>query len=294
MNRDLSVGLPVRGLAARYAEAALYHNYNDIDVYIEDTAEGYRKLYAIVLARLFSADGIALDRVFPLGSRGQVLKAARKDDGCGRKSLFIVDGDLYLLGGEYEDIPESVFVLPRYCIENFLIDSSAILRVLYEDAPEMDMDELKIKCDFEGWFSSSRENLKELFVWFAVSHSLAAGIQTVSMRYQAICKNGDGDVDSLKVRLVVDEISRDLSVRFGQEAVSSALESVRQKVDESSCFITNYVSAKDFVLPLLLIRGRAVSGSKAANLNLKVRVARVCSLHGLDPIVERVRRLAAA
>ncbi|MBH8765645.1 hypothetical protein I5J57_24485 [Pseudomonas aeruginosa] len=90
-----------RSPAARVAMAAFFTQYNDLDVYIEDTAEGYTKIFANVLSRAMSAN-ISLDRVFPLGERRRVIDAARREleSNVERRAVYIVDGDLYLMCGE--------------------------------------------------------------------------------------------------------------------------------------------------------------------------------------------------
>lgn len=38
-----------RRLAAKSASSLFYEEYNDVDIYIEDTAEGYRKIFKELL-----------------------------------------------------------------------------------------------------------------------------------------------------------------------------------------------------------------------------------------------------
>lgn len=292
MDESLRNVLPVRGLAARYAEAALHKNYNDVDVYVEDTAEGYRKLYSIILSRLVTGNGVALDRVFPLGTRADVIRAAIEAGASDSEALFIVDGDLYLLTGEFDTLPEAVAVLPRYCIENFIADPAAMIDVLYEDDPELGFDEIAGRAGYEGWYAESLEQFRSLFILFGVCHYLRSGIQTVSLGYRSICGGKNGDVDPEKVAEIVDNITVRLNEMFGADRVEAAKRIVEGNVDLEKCFLTNYVSAKDYVLPLLLMRSRGAAFTRSSNINFKTRLARKCGLQGLEAIGDRIRVIA--
>lgn len=287
-------GLPVRGIAARFAEAVFHRDYNDVDVYVEDTAEGYRKIFSNLLGRSFGGGGLALERVFPLGGRSEVVAAAREDAGQpGSKSIFIVDGDLYLLAGEMDVLPANVMVLPSYCIENLLADKYAIYRLMFEEASEMSFSQIESDFGYSGWYEASIGPLTELFLWFAVSHKLGSGIPTVSRSHGSICLNGRGDVDPGKSAAIVSEIRQDLLARYGDSAVQDCLQLVNRSVDRSACFMSRYVSAKDFTLPLLICRMRTVTKSKATSTSIKIRLSLICSVDSLAPIAQRAIDLSS-
>ncbi|NIJ67652.1 DUF4435 domain-containing protein [Xanthomonas sp. 60] len=286
-------GFPTRNVAARYAEAIFHRNYNDVDVYIEDTADGYRKIFSTMLGRALSDQRVSIDRVFPLGGRSEVIAAANKEASAGSAdSIFIVDGDLYLLTGE-EPPPDNVCVLPVYCIENFLIDEPAILQIMFEESPELSLEEIQDLYGYVNWRNESTSGLALLFHWFAVSHLLQSGLPTVSRAYKSVCKNQAGDVDYDKVNSIAYEIEGALRQRFGDTIVDEAWAKISSSVETRICFISKYVSAKDFTLPLLICRMRNVTGSKSSNLNIKVRLSGLCSVDGLRAISDRVRSIQA-
>lgn len=295
--KDMSTyeyGFPVRNVAARYAEAIFHRNYNDVDVYIEDTADGYKKMFSIMLGRALSDQRISIDRVFPLGGRSEVIAAANEEASVGSAdSIFIVDGDLYLLAGEVEPPPDNVCVLPTYCIENLLVDESAILQIMFEESPDLSLEKIQELYDYVNWREQSTSGLNLLFHWFAVSHHLQSGLPTVSRAHKSVCKNQAGDVDDDKVNLIAVEIEGALRERFGDSVVDEAWAKISSAVDTRICFISKYVSAKDFTLPLLICRMRNVTGSKASNLNLKLRLSGLCSVDGLEEISSRVRLIQA-
>jgi hypothetical protein len=102
-----------RSEAARFAASVFFEDFNDVDVYVEDTAEGFSKIYGILLGRLL-ADRLTISRVFPLGGRTSVIAAAQREYTSQRKSVFIIDGDLYLLCGEREALPLNVIKIDLY------------------------------------------------------------------------------------------------------------------------------------------------------------------------------------
>ncbi|HBO3578061.1 TPA: DUF4435 domain-containing protein [Pseudomonas aeruginosa] len=267
---------------AKYAASVFYEGYNDFDVYIEDTAEGYPKIFSFMLSRLLPAT-VSIERVFPLGDRGRVVSAAQREaaGGGSRSSAYIIDGDLYLLSGETAEIPSNVIVLPRYCIENFLIDENAFLQIMNEESAGLDLAALKNAFDFDGWVERSGPHLRDLFETFAVSHRLQSGIPTTSRGHSAICQGNSGEVDAAKVADIVQSISNQLNQNYGAQQVADIYEHVRQRINYDTCFLRTYVSGKDFLLPLLMVRMKRITSSKTANLFIKIRMARWCSL---DPL----------
>lgn len=281
-----------RGSAARYASSVFFEHFNDFDVYIEDTAEGYNKLYAIILGRVLSSQ-VSIARVFPLGERAKVIEAANKalKIEVKRKSVFIVDGDLFLLGGERQILPENAIRLPRYCIENFLADANSFHELLDEECPHLERKFLEEKFDFTGWRDSSIEPLRRLFTSFAVSHMLNTGAKTVSMGINSICLNSMGEVCLGKAEKIAYEIDKYTAEKCGDEVVNQSLKVVNENLDSNCCFITTYVSGKDFILPLLFARFRTISKSKTPNILLKQRLARKCDVEAFRPVVTQLERI---
>ncbi|WP_167761376.1 DUF4435 domain-containing protein [Duganella callida] len=291
----MSAELFSRGDAARAALSVFYETFNDLDVYIEDTAEGYDKIFARLLSR--ALDGkIAIDRVFPLGERGIVIDAARANVGqtSTRVSVYIVDGDLYLLAGEKVALPNNLIVLPRYCIENFLFDKESLLQILDEADAINDIGTLEQALDYEGWIGALSVALRPLFCIFAVSHSLSSGIKTVKNGSRSVCKDAFGNIDQAKVAGLFNQIHTELSALHGVVVVESLLKKVENRVMASECFATKYVSGKDFVLPLLFLRLRSISKSKASHINFKIRLANKCNTDSFSHVASKIKFAMAA
>lgn len=274
-----------RGTAAKYASPVFFQNYNDFDVYVEDTAIGYTKIYANLLARA-AEEHITLDRVFPLGPRDQVIAAAEVASHTknSRKSVFIIDGDLYLLMGENKKLPINAICLPRYCIENFLFDEETIISIIDEETHHLTETQIREQLDYNGWLTRSREPLKKLFIAYAISQKLSAGIKTVSCGYSGICLDSDGEIDVIKVESNLVDIKNSVVNKFGLMHYSSIEQEIVSNIKNDLCFLTTYVSAKDFSLPLLILRLKKISATKASNLNLKLRLSKKCDISPLKPV----------
>ncbi|MDH0133548.1 DUF4435 domain-containing protein [Pseudomonas asiatica] len=279
-----------RSKAAKYAASVFYETFNDFDIYTEDTAKGYPKIIASFLSTALGST-VALDRVFPLGQRGDVIKAAKTRPQKGRRAAYIVDGDLYLLAGEREEIPDNVIVLPRYCIENFMLDEEAILDLMDEEHISKSRDSMQEGLDFTGWLTRSTASLKELFKYFAAAHHLKSGIPTVSRGYDSVYSGRNGEIDELKCKRVIDEIRTHLIEENGECKVRDALQYIEDKIDPDQCFITTYVSAKDFSLPLLILKFKTVCPTKTPHVNLKLRIAQKSSGTPFKEVATNLRRI---
>lgn len=276
-----------RSNAARQSISVFYEKFNDIDIFVEDTAIGYEKLFATLLSRA-AASTLSIDRVFPIGARRKVIQAAKDAlarEGA-RKAAYLVDGDLYLLTGEFEDLPPNVVVMPRYCIENFIWDEESLLDILDEEDCKLSAAELKQKMDYKGWWERTVVALQPLFIIFAAAHGLKSGIATVSRGMKSICLDSTGEVDVAKSSALSNEIHQQLTTQFGEEAVEKEVERIKGNIQNDKCFLSTYVSGKDFLLPLLFLRMRTITSTRSSALNLKMRL---CRKTNPSPLAEVIR-----
>src|SRR5579883_2328839 len=140
-----------RLVSSKSARAILLEDYNDLDVYVEDTSDGYRKIYKELLNKVFDGQ-LTIQHILPIGDRNQVIQECYKNQiPNGRKKIFIVDGDLYLLNNTNIINLNGLYVLPRYCIENYLLDETAIVEVYYEEDPSLEKNQIEVGLDFKNW-----------------------------------------------------------------------------------------------------------------------------------------------
>lgn len=278
-----------RSSAAKYATSVFFQKYNDIDVYVEDTAVGYQKIYANLLCRAIG-NFISIERVFPLGARTQVTAAAQHflENTGSRKSVFIVDGDLFLLMGEPEALPQNVITLPRYCIENFLYDEESLVSIIDEETHAYTEQQIREKLDYKNWLEKLQIPLRNLFIDYAIAQTLGVGLKTVSLGYQNFCLNKFGEISTSKIQEFVDDLRKSIKALHGDEVYECTKAKIEINVKNNCCFVSTYVSAKDISLSLLLVRIRQISETKASNLNLKLRLSKKCDISPLKGVSEKI------
>lgn len=271
-----------RNLKAKVAKATFFDDYNEIDIFIEDTAKGYKKLFAKILQRVLGQN-FKVENVFPLGGRTGVLRACRDDQGArDRARIYIIDGDLYLLAGENEDTNlNGLFVLPRYCIENHLICKMSLLSIMEEEDPDKSLETLESLFDYDAWLNAVKSNLVDLFVEYGVAKRIAPTVQTVAYGYKGLVSSNTGEVDPIKVTSRIADVRQAIIAIAGQELYDTTKAEISSLVSHDEDSLLSVVSGKDILMPLLMMRCKRLVSLTAPNLSLKLRIANVCNLESM-------------
>lgn len=278
-----------RNLKARVAKATFYDEYNEIDIFIEDTAHGYKKLFLKLVQRVLGPD-YKVENVFPLGGRLEVLESCRHDQAPrDRARLFIVDGDLYLLCGESECTNlRGLYVLPRYCIENHLICSESILSILEQEDAEKTYEVLEQHFDYSGWVSINKDKLIDLYLEYAIAKKIAPSLQTVAFGYSKLISSNSGEIDQTKVENRISTLRSDIIEISGEELYETTRSQISSLIDYNEDSLLRFISGKDMLMPLLMMRSKRLVNFKAPNLSIKMRIADVCNLESLSSMPEHV------
>jgi len=272
-----------RSPKAKRNKASFYHEYNSIDIFIEDTAVGYKKLFTKLLSRILSSSHIVSD-VFPLGGRIEVISACEADQlRRNRARLYIIDGDLYLLTGENLNL-KGLYVLPRYCIENHLLCISALLSIMEEEDPERDLIALEGLLDFTGWVDSVKNDLLSLFIEYGVAKSIAPHLQTVKYGYKNLISGNSGDVDRDKVNTRIHTLRQQIIDHAGQNKYDAERERIGAMVTFDYDSFIKYISAKDILMPLLMMRIKKHVKITSPNLTLKHRISNICDIDSFGDV----------
>lgn len=278
--------IPERSEVAKSAKSVLFEEFNDIDIYIEDTAQGYAKLYAEIFSRLFKGE-YKVSNVFPLGGRRAVIEDCEKWQGnFSRPSLYVVDGDMHIFVGDAEKCLDGLFVLPMYCIENILVDENAITEVLNEEEATKLRDQVRGEFNFSGWLAVNAPLLAELFAEYAVCFEFCPEVQTISFPVTSLVSSNKGELDRVKVDLRIKELRSEVVEKIGESRYIESRQKYYKQLIQCSDSILKYVSGKDYLLPLLLTRSRSIVKTKVPNLNFKIRLAMKCDIEKLLPCKE--------
>ncbi|WJG20950.1 DUF4435 domain-containing protein [Vibrio furnissii] len=278
-----------RNLKAKVAKASFFDDYNEIDIFIEDTAKGYKKLFNKIIQRILGGK-FKIENVFPLGGRREVLTACQSDQNSrNRARLYIIDGDLYILSGEVDDTKlNGLYVLPRYCIENHLICKMSLLSIMEEEDVDNSLETLEQLFDYDAWVDAVKSNLVDLFVEYGVAKRIAPSVQTVAFGYSGLVSSNTGEVDPIKVARRIDDVRQQTITIAGQELYDETKIEISALVDHSEESLLSIVSGKDILMPLLLMRCKRLVNIKAPNLSLKLRIANVCDLESMRELPEYI------
>lgn len=280
--------IPERSNAGLSAKSVFFEEYNDIDIYIEDTAHGYVKLFTEIFSRLFEGE-YKISNVFPLGGRQAVIDECTRWQGIfTRPSLYIVDGDMYLLTGKNHPELDGLYALPMYCIENMLIDENALIEILNEEDAVKLKDQIQSDFDFESWMEHNLPSLKKLYTEYAVCFDLCPDIQTVSYPISSLVSSNRGELDEVKVSNRVSTLKAEVIDRAGATAYYERYEMFSSKINDSVDSISKYISGKDCLIPLMLTRSRLIVNTKISNLNFKLRLAMKCDIEPLAQCKSKV------
>lgn len=281
-----------RNLKAKVAKPIFFDEYNEIDVYIEDTAVGYKKLFTKIVQRVLEPH-YKVDSVFPLGGRTEVIAACKTDQGKkNRARIYIVDGDLYLLSGETEDLNlRGLYVLPRYCIENHLLCDLSLLSIMDEEDPTRSFDVLAGLLDFDGWVDANKNHLVELFIEYGVAKKIAPTVQTVAFGYRGLVSSNDGLVDPVKVDMRIKDVKEQVIKISGQDLYDKTRQEISQNISFDKNHLLSLVSGKDLLMPLLLMRCKSIVDLKLKSIALKFRIANVCNLESVESLPTHINTL---
>ncbi len=248
----------------------------------------------LLIARSLLPVGTKLDSVNMLGGRNAVTEACALDQkNTGRKKLYIIDGNLDFL------LSRRIPRLKYFCrikannVENLLLSEEALVATGLEHAPTVNEHTLREKLNYDRVVQGLSEVLKPLFVAYAVVHKLRPSIQTIGYSvFKLTRKVGSSQIiDKLKVGMRGFKLYLCAARQVGLEALREARAEIRQKADQLS--LSQIVSGKDYLLPLILLHFRSVCGYPRGDENFKVALAR--SFHPLsDPNFQRrMKKLTA-
>lgn len=278
--------IPERTAEANAAKSVFFEDVNDIDIYIEDTAFGYEKLYTILFSRIFR-DTYKVNQVFALGGRKAVIEQHNAHD-SERPSLYVIDGDLFLLTGDNVHNTKGLYKLPYYCIENILCDFSSLLTIMDEEEPIRNLDSLHASFGYLDWVENNEDKLFSLFVEYATSMLLNPQEQTVAYKVSDLVSCSRGEIDNAKLQTRISQLRELTTLKSSEEQYKEARGKILQNFTEARAEKLSVISGKDYLFPLLKMRAKSVVKTKISDLNFKMRLARTCNI---EPIADAINHV---
>jgi hypothetical protein len=269
--------IPERSDISKSAKSVFFEEVNDVDIYVEDSAAGYAKLFSIIFSRVFESK-YRVNKVFPIGDRNSVISQHSNHCRTGRPSVYVIDGDLFVLAGEDVENKPGLFKLPMYCIENLLCDCEAIIDIFEEEDSEKTREEIYRLFNYEEWVSRNCELLFQLFVEYSISFKLDLEIETISYPVRNFVASPRGDLSSQKILDRIGLIKEAAIEKIGMEAYSNIRENILSKFRGWEKERLYLASGKDYLFPLLKMRAKSIVKTKIPDINLKQRIAKKCDV----------------
>ena len=254
---------------------------NDIEIYTEDENKD-REFYRILFQRLLEHTNITINDITPLGCRNNVIERCKHEPINGRKKIFLVDGDIFIIYKNNTDKLENLFILDSYCIENFIIDEHSCSQFAYNLIGTLPVEEIKRKLQYDEWIDNLASPLINLFIHFSILHEVN-GKFTLYNANKFITKGTlDFDLVNKEIAVVKTAILDTIS-EVDYQKLLTIRENSWSKTPENFLRI---VSGKDYLLPLVQLKVQEIRKLKGLFTNeaIKSLLAQFCKLDRLEPL----------
>ena len=259
-----------------------FDDFNDVHFFVEDADQ--ENLYEIVIGRMFP--DITIARIFPLGGKSAVLLHSQEPNTrvSAPRSVYLLDKDFDDLLGKIVH-RENLFYLDRYCIENYLIDVTAIVEVVVETHPKLKRADISNRLEIDLKIPEITGSLRPLFELFFCAQYFSLDLKNCSLAIEKFCLEKsrwqiDGDeVDRFRTSISERVMGYPQSNAFDHPDVLqlSALDSHTVVSGKHLCtLIFHYIKSK---YPL-------------GNITFEsflFRVAKNCPMLGLVELREKIR-----
>lgn len=266
---------------AKRLVATLKQYRNDIDIFTEDEIKD-REFYKILFQRLLGDTQIEINDITPLGCRKDVINRCESEPDNGRKKIFIIDGDIYIIYKSHTQHLKNLFVLDSYCIENYIIDNESCCRFAYNLLGTEPIEEIERKLQFEDWIENLAEPIIDLFLHFSILHELS-GKFTLYNANKFIVK---GKIDFSLVEKEINLVKSEILEKTDEETYNELIKKREERWPKTPENFMKIVSGKDYILPLVQIKIQEIRKLKGLFTNeaFKAFLAQFCKLDRLEPL----------
>jgi len=271
--------LPNLGVFFRYK--------NSVDVFVEDSYDD--EFYKVLINRVFENTGHKINKLITLGGKENVIDACKTDQKKRDvKRVYIVDGDLELINDSNEKDLDYLFVLDKYCIENYLIQEEPLVEIIHDNIL-VDKEKIAKMLSFENWLKGISGDLVELFIHYSLCKKHAPTYPTVSFGVGNLCcqKGKVTVLDSTECRKRIESLKSELLKVISEEDYNDLVYDLRQKWPSTVKNVITIVSAKDYLLPLTEFRLQKFKKIKKFTLrrdSLRIRLAKLIDVKELEQI----------
>ena len=233
---------------------------NDVDIYTEDEVKD-KEFYKALFSRLLNSD-IKISDVTPLGCKDKVIERCKNEPESDRKKVFIIDGDIAIINSQTVSL-KNLYVLERYCIENFLIDNDSTCNFVYLNCGTKSKEQINNDLEFENWLSSYSESLILLFVHFAITNYFGGKFTLFNANKYHVKIDGNYLFDNSLVLEDIEVLKNEIIESFGIINYNEKLIELQAKWTNNVDNLLTIVSGKDYLIPILLIKTQMFKKSKS-------------------------------
>jgi hypothetical protein len=268
-----------------------FRNKNNVDVFIEDAYDD--EFYLTLINRVFEKTGHKINKLISLGCKTNVLAACNSDqEKRDVPRVYIVDGDLELITDNNLKNLKNLFVLEKYCIENYLIHKESIIEIIH-DYLIIDRVKIEKQLSFENWLKGLSKDLIELFLHYSISKEVSPTIATVSLGVGNLCENIKKIpvLNEDKCNKRIGDIKKEILKSITTEEYNEKIYELREKWPYNMDTLLKIVSGKDYIIPLLEFRFhkfKTTNPIKMRRETLRLRLAKLCDISELKTISSKI------
>ena len=277
-----------RGLHTR---ARFYAPYNAITIVVEDTS--LERFYTKLLNRL-TGDRMRVRTVIGVGGKDQVLRRYEKSTHQLQERV-----EFYLIDGDFDDLLEvtlpkdyRLYRLPRYDIESFLVDPTAISAIAEEQNPRQSAEHYRCLLNFEQWQIQLVDDIQPLIACYVVLQELKIGSPQGRNIERFVLGSGNLP-DTNKIRDFVRQ-NRSTQDILSEQEFDQKLEAILPKMGKCVRERLRWVSGKDILLPLVVRYLKRETGTNVSLDSLRFRLAGYCDFDDLLELRERLLGVLSA
>ncbi len=266
--------------------SAFFQYRNTIIIFTEDKLLS-NEFYVVLFKNLLAGTNIKVNDVFQIGTCKEVKKAYQNQVPSPIPKIYIIDGDIFVITSPQLS-ENNLYVLDRYCIENYLMEEDPIIDFLYNFDGTKSREKIKQDFDYQNMIEDNKDFLIDLFLHKALSQRLVNRFTVQSLG--AFLSNGivdpskiDAENNRVKSRLMTEGM-------IPMERINSELTNLQSNFPSNGDNFLKIISGKDYLLELVKSHARnklGINGGWTRD-SIKLNLARSCSLTSLSPLRDKI------
>lgn len=279
-----------RALATR---PIFYDSYNDITIIVEDFDD--ENFYTHLFQRLLG-NSLRIGKVLGVGGKSQVIErfnARASERKTETREFYLVDGDFDELLGLSAPKDVCFYRLPRYDIESFLVEESAVCQIAQEQRPKRNAEWYRSAMGFNDWKNQMAELAMRYVACFALCQQCDIEDHKGSQNIERFTPGNEHLPDSTKIETFINEVKTGQSA-MESSAFDSRIEEMIQTMGNSDEERFRWISGKLIVLPLLGRLLKTYTRRNIAQDSLRFRLIGYCELESLGVLKKVILDLYAS